>query len=1484
LGGKPDALINGENVEISNRLTLQRRPGLIPYGVSLIDPPDAFFAWELATTGDIVLVIDTIGGNNSANGQVLNYSPTYSGAYITKSLNANQTNFIDIVNTLYLGNGSDLYKITGPNLLTQSNTFGTGAGTDFSIQSPWAQEDIFALTGGQADPVNGFTATQIVWSTSSSFAYLKQTVVPNYTPVANNVFTFSIWMMVASSQTITLSIHDQSGTIATNTVTLTSSWAKYQVTGTMGSGSNEIIVEINNPTSTNAMVIYGAQLEVGGPATTTQITTTKPQGVYLWGIQAPPSAPTLSYTNAAGKGAPGFFPNAWEPDTFYTVGSVIIDSNGNLEEATTAGTSGAQQPVWAGLGGTTTDGIANSIVQNNNAFALASTVSVPYLAPVTHNNTLFAFLFGDIPNSTVSVSVTDTNGNSWTQVAHTNAGDQHAYLYSVLASANAGATTVTATFSSPAATGIWLGIAEIEGLTSLDTSNTNSARDYSGSLFNTGVVTTTNASDFLITFATFSNNVSLGDEIGNPPAGFQALGSQTAVQTRSSGGGHYMNLGAFCEFLTSKLTFNPGWSISDPQSANALTGITAAYETSVGTLVWTNLGKTATVNGVFYNAGLTPTIGYTYYYAFMNSATGHLSNVSVASGSTGPADLTTGTLVAQIVNVSGVGMQNTPSGPYGQDPQVDTIVVFRNTDGGAFFYQLATFPNPGNSSMAGTWTLNDAAPDNGISVPGTVVLNGTPSTITEALNNEIFAPIGLLNSIPPAGMADMDYFAGRMWGSVESFLYYNTSADNASLLGITQNGVPAESWAPANVIPFNAAIVRILAVGGGLLVCTTQDTWFVTGQNLLTGGFNPQKVLVGHGVRSYNAVGVDGSTAWIYTADRECLCVNPNSGSVEFGFPIGDLLEETFSPEEAYFVRHVSGSRDNAVFLADGSTGWYRLNPNQQGASMSGEQTPVWSPKANFVPTIGGVGAIASIETSPGVIQLLIGLAAPASDISTNLIRNPGFETGNLTDWEFTNGGDITSTVQSGNVHSGTYAAEIQFNAIPDGQASFETNGYAIPTIVGKTYTLSWWMKITGPGVIGMNAYAYGGEDTIFNQNLEASGWTQYSCTFVGTGSSANLEFGIAADNGVVVYLDDFSLTYDLLNPEPIFVRNLNTFTDNGTAYDWSATIGSILLATPGKLAEAESITTEMNNVNGGNVSATAAFDKYVSAVGLTSTFSIGPLVPTSVNELVILATGGVVTNGIFPAIPSNFTALPASTANSIASAQTSSAISGNTILNANSAWVSAMAAFFTNGQTPEIIQHNYTGAFAQPGTASAIFSNPNVQGNAILVVYRAGGGTVSATGVTVEDTVGNTYGAVTSLLSQSSFGTYGNLQMFLACNISAGANTVTATISGGTGNGFSELDVYEISNLFYPTATQCSVSVLLDEIAGTFESLPNSVNDPPQLNPSISVLSNRFYLSQGATPPICRHMQIQLNGAAVATEDELLALTVRGALVGEQV
>jgi hypothetical protein len=1072
--------------------------------------------------------------------------------------------------------------MVGANLLTWSNTYNV---------SPWSTNDV-TLTSGQTDPTGGTNAWEAVFSLDNSTqAYISQTVKPNYSPVASNTFTFSVWMKVNSvsgTPTIYLEMIDSTANVMVNTqITPTTSWALYQVTGVAAAGASSVTVYITDPSSTSTeYFIYGAQLEIGGPATPTSITQNKPAGVYLWGIQAPTTALTFTLTTQTGSTGLPWQPNTDYSQTTFTITGVastsgttavyvcsgnpggssswagryfkvtgftgvsdtannssapgficsavglsgsnrtltlsnasayidsgqsatgtlldtIVDSNGNLEVAYTPGKSGGSAPVWNPVqGGATQDGLQNVISQTNEYQSATASGSLAFSNNVTPGDTIFVFLAFE--GTSTSPSVSDGQLDSFTKAKGYNARNLGMYVF-YCSSATGGATTVSFT---GCGTPTWMGIAEVANMTGVDgTPGSNVVADSSSALFLTGSTTISNIPDMLVTFAMFLN-VQSGLEIGSPPYGYQNI---TGQQQTSTGNGTYWNMAAAFEFPSATGTYNPTWTVTNPNAGfNDAIGVTVAFESSVGTLVWYNLGQTST-------SGLSPKIGYQYYYSFVNTTTGHRSNVSPISASTGAQ-----TGVA--ITVTGRGCQISNSGTGAAtgngDPQVDAIEVYRNTDGGGFWYQIPPslmqsrsgtitdangtlyLANPGSTTSVGSWSFVDTVPDT-------------------SLNTQIYAPIGYLNSTPEAGLTNLEFFDNRLWGSVGNFLYYATSTDDASLLNVLENGVSPESWEPTNYIPFNSPIVRSVATGVGIVVFTTTDVWVVSGTNLAT--YTTTKVLTGIGLGTYNGVCIDGSTMMLYTRDRECLMFNVNAGAAEIGFLIGDLIETDMNPMTCYLARHVKGSQDNAFYFGTGpggfdsdssDTGWFRLNPNQYGASASGEQTPIWSPAAHIASAAGGCGALASVEVQPGVKLLL----------------------------------------------------------------------------VGRTGT--------------------------------------------GTG--------------------------------PILNRNISVFADNGTEYSWSATVGSIMLALPGKLAEIESVTTEM----------TAA------------------------------------------------------------------------------------------------------------------------------------------------------------------------------------------------------------------TATQCTVAVLIDEIDDSvipFETLAYSTPDPPQLTASKSVLSNRFYLSFGTVPPVGRHMQIKLSGAAASTKDEILALTVRGALIEEQ-
>lgn len=1217
LGGKPDALIAGSNCEISNSLTLQRRPGTLPYGPA-IPAALAFYEHKPSAPPSSQIIVDTAAA-------VYNYSTQFAGLLFYKSPNAGQTNFMTVVNTLYAANGVDAYKVVGPNLLTWANTFTNAVWTTFGT----------AFVTNQFDPLGGLNATLLNWTYGTS--YIRQTVAPNYTPVPNNTFTFSVWLRANSgSPTVTIYCMDQALAFATTkTVTLTQTWTRYEVTTTLGPTSTEVVVEVGGPSVSGPVVqIYGAQLEVGGPASPLQLTTSQPQGVYLWGIVAPVNSPTV--TSAI------IFPR-WQSGTSYVAGNTITDSNGNKQVATVNGTSGGSEPVWAVTPGSTT------------------------------------------------------------------------------------------------------------------TDNTET---------------------------------------------------------------------------------------------------------------WKNAGP----------SGLSPKSGYQWYYAYLSQYTGQPSNVS-------PISASSNTLA------NNLGVQYSVNGLGSSDPQVNQIAIYRNVDGGPFFFQVATIPNPGGGSA---WTFVDGVQDLNLST--------------------IYAPVGGLNSPPPAGAVNPVWYQSRAWVSVGADLFFSSSTDNAAVLNIQQNGVVAESWDLANVLPLDQLIIRSLPTSAGLLVMTVGDFWVVTGSDLSS--FNPVKALIGHGLRNYNAVDADGSSIWAFTGDRQFLGLNASAGSVELGYAIGDQLTANIDPAKVYVVRHQGGSLDNAVFLADGSTGWFRMNPNQVGASVSGEPTAVWSP---FATITGGVGAIASLETSPGVHQFLLsvpGVNGGTSILSIGQLAGTGANSGLGQAW--TNPNDVTLNDPNNpatvllNVAAGVSGLDVTGGA----------NGTATSVSTGNV-TTSGSNELLLTGVSG---YFQGPSPGTTTATPGASWTLDYQNSFR--------------------YYTDTDLYYDgyfFFGSEHLFAGAPGAYAGTATLSrsqtSWSALVvalksGNAVLPTIVQQASASLVVFENDrqNFNGvgpdtftttgtnqvspssaltqGNYLAVVVGIQGFSASGVTVTDNLGNaftrvgLQGSCAIFLAPITTGGSDVITVHQtAVSMGFTVyeinLPA-TAGNLTSQQLQATNFGLNIPNNN---IIGMKIYVTGSQSSQAPDAELTlSLISQPTATSYKFQLPATTGTVSF------GGPNATWGLVLTAALVNAAGfgpqvqaAVTSAPNVTFNITKIQVQIFYLSVFPPVSNIFVRDLNTFTDNGSlyawnatigslwvaspgTLAEIESISTLMRAaSATQVGVNVLLDEISGSFESLPTSVQDPPQLAASSSVLGKRFYLAQGAVPPLCQHLQIQLTGTGAATKDELLALVVRGALVPEQ-
>lgn len=269
------------------------------------------------------------------------------------------------------------------------------------------------------------------------------------------------------------------------------------------------------------------------------------------------------------------------------------------------------------------------------------------------------------------------------------------------------------------------------------------------------------------------------------------------------------------------------------------------------------------------------------------------------------------------------------------------VEIYRTADGGGILYYAVGIPNhflgpPTNSYIP--WTFTDTIPDSG-------------------LDSAFIGPIAHLNDPPPGttgslvaqGGTILAYWQGRIWMAVGNMLYFDAGPDCI-------NGVPEESWPPANVFQYPGPITGLNPTSQGLLV------WGADYLSMALGGpqtlsFFPYDLLKNFGVSSPNCISQDGDTLYALLTSGQCFMLN-DSGKSETGNYIVNLLS-AFPPQSSYVAMHRNGT-DSGLWLGNGSSTLFRYSLNIQA----------WSTK--YLP-VGGVGAIRSVETSVGFYTLCAG-------------------------------------------------------------------------------------------------------------------------------------------------------------------------------------------------------------------------------------------------------------------------------------------------------------------------------------------------------------------------------------------------------------------------------------------------------------------------------------------------------------------------------
>jgi hypothetical protein len=422
--------------------------------------------------------------------------------------------------------------------------------------------------------------------------------------------------------------------------------------------------------------------------------------------------------------------------------------------------------------------------------------------------------------------------------------------------------------------------------------------------------------------------------------------------TESNGQLTWTNIGPVTDFSWSATTnFTlPDTTIIDPngyEEAPYRTGVSGTTAPTFATganqltydnpnLIWINEGTAAipktgtlsTFNG-----------GWQYAVALVDTLDDTVSNAS-------PLSIVTG----NFVGVSGVQIAAGSGLPNAAviDPQSDYVAIFRTTDGGA-----TPFLIPGQIT---TWTI----PLSTYLTSG--YLDDTPDT---GLNNEISAPIAGENTPPAGGAINLTYHLSRIWYSIGNVVYWTAGPDTPAGNGI--NGTP-----PLNFDTFPSLVKRLVPTTSGLMVFTVSDIYLIQGSGTPSSPIQSGiPIMQGVGLQSYNALDINGAIIGFFTTDNQFCIIDPSAGVNYAGFPIGDQFRQdnggvgtNWNAADVYVTWHVNGE-DQAWYVSDGQTGWYRLMP-----TPAPESGYTWSP---FASILGGAKAVMSVEVEPGTHELLIG-------------------------------------------------------------------------------------------------------------------------------------------------------------------------------------------------------------------------------------------------------------------------------------------------------------------------------------------------------------------------------------------------------------------------------------------------------------------------------------------------------------------------------
>jgi hypothetical protein len=400
-GARYDRLVNGNDIEISPRLTLIRRPGHTVYNPGPFPPINRFYEFRGFTATDEILhlMADCDAGTGSASPTVREVTqPSTNSILWTKSAGAGRTSFVSDGNVLYAGDGTATHQwVTSAKGWLASTLYQPG---DFIVDTNNnVQMAVGSVTANivniQVDDV-GSGNRRITWFFSAATPF----DVPNNIMIVTSGQTTVPSANISTAYALQVQSTLQSyviGPAPSIPVTPFSPETGQATTGTGITGSSAPVWNTN----------LGKVTQDGGLQWVNMGSSILP-----WGSPGPTTAPLVTQVTA-----PSIYP-PWAANTWYApVGAfAFIDSNGNIQQVQGGGgtTKTGSPPTFnASVGGLTNDGsvtwmnLGPAVWQASHNYTLGQSIRVTYT--YTTQVYVYVYLHGTFTPVLESQQVTATS-------------------------------------------------------------------------------------------------------------------------------------------------------------------------------------------------------------------------------------------------------------------------------------------------------------------------------------------------------------------------------------------------------------------------------------------------------------------------------------------------------------------------------------------------------------------------------------------------------------------------------------------------------------------------------------------------------------------------------------------------------------------------------------------------------------------------------------------------------------------------------------------------------------------------------------------------------------------------------------------------------------------------------------------------------------------------------------------------------------------